>query len=353
MPDRPSTADTVASSADRESFAGSFEKIRTQTPRLLCVQEREPSWVSLTLGLTSVGLGPPRLVWVSTAREALSRVRDEPFDCILIDVPAVSTSIRDDNSPFGLMRALRTAGCVEPVILVGRLFTDTDWIEACAHDCDVFVSARGWDSTALGGLVKRAIVRGVLLQENHRLTAADRRRLLRDHEESEKLLAQQRQFIAELESLPDPFQKPNSRAGISANVPVQSRSAATGGSSASEFAARYAGLLRSYVLMGSGSLAVEISEIADDFVAARVPPPEALQLHVQCVEDLVKGLGNRSSRHVLSRADLLAVEMMTHLAHRSQRVAGALGAAKSQAAATFSPLRNVTGTAGIDLSEQA
>ena len=84
--------------------------------------------------------------------------------------------------------------------------------------------------------------------------------------------------------------------------------------------------------------------MADRIVAARIPPHEALQLHLRSVEGLVKGLGNRSARHVMARADLLAVEMMTHLAHRSQGT----GAAATTAAA---PLRNVTGTAGIDLSE--
>jgi hypothetical protein len=111
--------------------------------------------------------------------------------------------------------------------------------------------------------------------------------------------------------------------------------------------ADYAALLRSYVLMGSGSIASEISEMADRIVAARIPPHEALQLHLRSVEGLVKGLGNRSARHVMARADLLAVEMMTHLAHRSQGTAGAAATTPSAAV----PLRNVTGTAGIDLSE--
>jgi hypothetical protein len=102
--------------------------------------------------------------------------------------------------------------------------------------------------------------------------------------------------------------------------------------------------------MGSGSLANEIAEMADQFVSAALPPPEALQLHLQCVESLVKGLGNRSARHVMSRADLLAIELMTHLAHRSQRAAGA-GAVPTQNAGPV-PLRNVSGLAGIDLSDR-
>ena len=319
------------------------------SPRLLCVCEREPSWALLTVGLNSVGLAPPRLVWVSSPRAALSRLREEQFDCLLLDVPASLASPADDNGPFGLIRAARTAGCTEPVVIVGRLLTDAEWNEACACDCDVFVSPRGWESSALGGVVKRSLRRGELLRENRELTAANHRRLLRERDESEQLLAHQRQLIAELEALPHPLrQKDGNAAGrLYSSVSEDPEPIAANDGLAGSFAADYASLLRSYVLMGSGSLAAEISEMADRLVAARVPPHEALQLHLGCVEGLVKGLGNRSARHIMARADLLAVEMMTHLAHRSQAVTGA-GTPRTTAAVG---LRNVTGTSGIDLSQ--
>jgi hypothetical protein len=318
-------------------------------PRLLCVCEREPSWVLLTVGLNSVGLAPPRLVWVSSPRAALSRLREEQFDCLVVDVPASLASPADDNGPFGLIRAARTAGCFEPVVIVGRLLTDAEWSEACACDCDVFVSPRGWESSALGGVVKRSLLRGTLSRENRALTAANHRRLLRERDESEQLLAHQRQLIAELEALPHPLRQ---TAGHGADrwypdAPADTEKGDAAQGLAESFAPHYASLLRSYVLMGSGSLAAEISEMADRLIAARLPPHEALQLHLSSVESLVKGLGNRSARHVMARADLLAVEMMTHLAHRSQAVTGA----SAPRAPAGVPLHNVTGAAGIDLSQ--
>ncbi len=318
-------------------------------PRLLCVCEREPSWVLLTVGLNAVGLAPPRLVWVSSPRAALSRLREEQFDCLLIDVPASLASPADDNGPFGLIRAARTAGCLEPVVVVGRLLTDAEWNEACALDCDVFVSPRGWESTSLGGVVKRSLLRGTLQKENRTLNAANHRRLLRERDESEQLLAHQRQLIAELEALPHPLRQPaNPRPERFQNdVTLQPAVVEATENATNRFAADYASLLRSYVLMGSGSLAGEISEMTDRLLAARIPPHESLQLHLGCVESLVKGLGNRSARHVMARADLLAVEMMTHLAHRSQAVGGATAGRATDAA----PLRNVSGSSGIDLSE--
>jgi hypothetical protein len=320
---------------------------RAAAPRLLCVCEREPSWVLLTVGLNSVGLAPPRLVWVSSPRAALSRLREEQFDCLVVDVPASLASPADDNGPFGLIRAARTSGSTEPVVIVGRLLTDAEWNEACACDCDVFVSPRGWESSALGGVVKRSLLRGAASRENRALTAANHRRLLRERDESEQLLAHQRQLIAELEALPHPLRQ---KAELGAErlysnaAAEQERVVAEDGLTQS-FAPHYSSLLRSYVLMGSGSLAGEISEMADRLLAARLPPHEALQLHLGCVESLVKGLGNRSARHVMGRADLLAVEMMTRLAQHSHTVSGV---SRTPAAV---PLRNVTGAAGIDLAD--
>src|SRR5262249_42224482 len=107
---------------------------------------------------------------------------------------------------------------------------------------------------------------------------------------------------------------------------------------------RYAALLRSYVLMGSGTMGAEIADIVNALVEARIAPPDALQLHVACVETLVRGLGNRSARHVVARGDLLAVELMTRLAQR--------GAAGNSGLVTTNSIRNVAGAAGIDLTAE-
>jgi hypothetical protein len=71
--------------------------------------------------------------------------------------------------------------------------------------------------------------------------------------------------------------------------------------------------------MGSGSMAAEISKLAELLAQVAVPPARALELHLQCVETLVRGMGNRSTRHVMARADLLALELMIHLAECYQR----------------------------------
>ncbi len=76
----------------------------------------------------------------------------------------------------------------------------------------------------------------------------------------------------------------------------------------------YRELLRTYVIMGSGNLACELSRLADLLATAGVSAQQTMQLHVRVLEELVHGLGIRSARHVMTRADLLVLEIMIHLA---------------------------------------
>src|SRR4029077_20053676 len=76
-----------------------------------------------------------------------------------------------------------------------------------------------------------------------------------------------------------------------------------------EFDDYYQELLRTYVIMGSGNLVAEITRLADLLSRAGLSPREVLDLHLARVERLVRGLGNRSTRHVMARSDLLALEL--------------------------------------------
>ena len=105
MLESQSTADSILTGAGDPLVPRSTAREFSATPRILCVRESEPSWVHLTQSIHTAGLAPPRCVWVSSYREAVSRLREEPFDCILIDVPATGSFVRDDNGPFGLIRA--------------------------------------------------------------------------------------------------------------------------------------------------------------------------------------------------------------------------------------------------------
>jgi len=76
----------------------------------------------------------------------------------------------------------------------------------------------------------------------------------------------------------------------------------------------YRELLRAYVIMGAGNLTEEMDILADLLVSAGVTAAEAMMLHLHVLEDMIRGLGSRSARHVMNRADLLILEVMMNLA---------------------------------------
>ena len=299
---------TPVEGAERESEIGALPT----RLRLLCVGSVEPSWVSLTLQLDALGCVEPNFKWVSTANEALALLRDESFDCLLVRVNPGSQAPADD--PLALARGIRAGGCADPIVIVGVTTDDETWTEALRLNVDLLVSAKGWESSALVPAIQRAVERGRTLQEIDRLTAADRRRLVRERDEADYLLNQQRQILTAPEALgtapPTTGDDPSAAPG---------RAESERWNLSAEFDGYYQELLRTYVIMGSGNLAAEIIKVADVLSLAGMSPREVLDLHLTRVERLVRGLGNRSTRHVMARADLLALELMIQLGECYQR----------------------------------
>lgn len=273
--------------------------------RLLCVGSTEPSWVGLTLQLDARGCVEPSFNWVSTPTEALSLLRDESFDCLLIRVNGPLEATEDD--PLSLARGIRAGGCGDPVVVVTRVADDDTWRESLTLGVDLLVSTKGWESSALVPAIQRAVERGEMLREIDRLVAADRRRLVRERDEADYLLQQQQRIS-------DP----------AAGEETQPLAASPVSSALDDY---YQELVRTYVIMGSGNLTVEIARLAELLVEAGFSPRDAFDLHLSRVGRLVRGLGNRSTRHVMARADLLALELMIHLGEcyrrRSNEASGA------------------------------
>jgi DNA-binding NarL/FixJ family response regulator len=280
--------------------------------RLLCVGSVEPSWVSLTLQLDALGCVEPNFKWVASANEALALLRDESFDCLLVRVNPGRPGPADD--PLALARGIRAGGCIDPIVIVTVSTDDEAWREALRLNIDLLVSAKGWESSALVPAIQRAVERGRMLHEIDRLNAADRRRLVRERDEAEYLLNQQKQILAALATL-----EGAAPTGVAAATAAPTRLNAGHLDLPPEFDEYYQELLRIYVIMGSGNLAAEITKVADVLSLAGMSPRDVLDLHLARVERLVRGLGNRSTRHVMARADLLALELMIHLGECYQR----------------------------------
>jgi hypothetical protein len=136
-----------------------------------------------------------------------------------------------------------------------------------------------------------AVERHQLIGENRRLAQAERNRLQQEQRESQHLLDAQRALCEHFAAGPVEHER--------------SLPAALG--------QHYRELLRAHVIMGSGNLSTEMSALAGALDAAQVSAAQALSLHVAAVADLVRGLGSRGARHVMTRADLLIVELLVGL----------------------------------------
>jgi hypothetical protein len=164
-------------------------------------------------------------------------------------------------------------------------------------------------------VVARGVQRRELVRENQRFHQVEQVRLQREHEEAQRLLGEQRALVEPLETEPaGPC--PGLGTGA-AGTPRQPGALLVPWRA--DLVTHYRELLRGYVIMGSGNLAAELQRLAELLVAAGLTAQQTLQLHIEVVEELVRGLGARSSRHVMTRADLLVLEVMMDLAEGYRR----------------------------------
>ena len=278
--------------------------------RLLCVSSSEPSWSVLALMLDRYGCSEPQFRWCGSHASALSLLREETFDCLV--VPSRVGSLRGGSSSVeSFLTAVEAGGAAEAVLVT----TDGEDEELAAllaeFECELLVAREPWQSTALPVWIGRAIRRAQLVHENMRLTSADRRRSSRERDETELLLDEQRRILTE-----------ESRWSALGDCEAVDEDVSRLPGKVAEF---YQELLRTTIMMGSGNLSEEIRKLAQLLVVAGVGPRTALRIHLEQVEALIKGLGSRSSRHVMVRADVLAMELTLQLGECYRRKSTARG----------------------------
>ena len=280
--------------------------------RLLCVTPVEPSWTVLALLLARCGCHEPQFRWRPDAAAALAAMREEPFDCILLQTGHAGFGPAEAGD---FLSAAAAAGSFDPLLLLLPA-ADADAQAALGEfECEVLISESGLHARALPVWIARAMERTHRLREIARLSSSEQRRAVRDRGETDALLEQQRRIVHE----PAPH-------SAFAGVPI-SDDAEPDAESLRELppqvTAWYEELLRTAVMMGAGSLSDEVRRLAQLLVAGGLSPRAALRLHLERVEDLISGLGSRSSRHVMNRADMLAMELMIQIGEcwrsRSQR----------------------------------
>lgn len=242
----------------------------------------------------------------------LARLRDEVFDALLIThEPPVMDALE-------LIEGLRAGGAEDPMVVLGN--QPVRELAALCYEvgADAYCDTSSTTTRSLIWTVARAMERHRLIRENRRFVQAERQRLRLEHREAERMLSQQRMLIAELATLQ---QGPSAAAAVPAeNTDADHLSANTADppptvcSLPERLTVHYRELLRAHVIMGTGNLADEMTTLADLLASAGVTARQTMQLHLHVLEQLIHGLGNRSARHVLNRADLLILEVMAQLA---------------------------------------
>lgn len=219
----------------------------------------------------------------------LARLRDEVYDAILVNHEPGAIDALD------LVEGYRASGADEPIVVLG-MPNEQEMAALCYEvGADGYICIPATTTRNLFWVVARAVQRHQLVRENHRLTLAEQAQLQRQRDEAAGALEQQRALWANPAD-----DSPND----AASMPLMP----------AELIAHYRELLRTYVIMGSGNLTGELQPLAKLLIAAGITARQTLQLHLHVLEELVHGLGARSSRHVMARADLLVLELLLHLA---------------------------------------
>lgn len=279
--------------------------------KLLCVTTLHCSGGWIAQALAAEGAHQAKLDEVVGGACALARMREEVFDAVLVlHEPGVL------DAPE-LVEAIRTGGHEEPVIVLGQP-TAAAAAAACRESgADAYCCIGHTTPQLLLWELSTAMRRCERERENRTLLQAERQRLSIEHKEAERLLAEQRGLLMELDSLRS--DEPTDQGGLdSLSTPAVCRERRTC-DLPEALVANYRGVLRAYVIMGAGNLTVEMSKLAELLAASGVSAQRAMQLHLDVLEQLVHGLGARSARHVMNRADLLILELMIHLADGYRR----------------------------------
>ena len=284
--------------------------------------QRMGGWLAETLAAdsaTQVLLEEAPGVW-----RGMARLRDDAYEAVLISHEPPELDALD------LVDAVRTASTPQQPIIVLGSQGEAEMTAICFEaGADAYVCVRTATVRTLIWQLSRAAERQKLIAENRRLSQVHRHRLQLEHDEANRLLAQQRTLVASLEKLhqhvlDDPA------APLPCDGPAPPDTAAE---LPPDLTVHYRELLRAYIIMGSGRLVDEMNRLAELLVCARVSAQQTMHLHLRVLEEMVQNLGFRSARHVMNRADLLVLEVMINLAEQYRQQSLGAGGGHGQALA--------------------
>ena len=290
-------------SEPRSSLSSRSGIVPSMRVLFIATRHRTGGWLAEALAADSAS--QVVLEEVTGSAAGLTRLRDEVFDAVLVSHEP------GDLDALDLIEGYRAGGSDEPIVVLGTQ-SEQEMAALCYEvGADGYLCVHTTTTRNLIWVVARAIQWRQLIRDNHRLNQADQVRLQREHDEADRLLQQQRAMLADLEML---RRGEGCRADRLINAQEQPPLDLP-----EELITHYRELLRIYVIMGSGNLSCELRRLAELLVSARLNAQETMQLHLRVLEELVHGLGARSTRHVMTRADLLILEVMVHLVENYRR----------------------------------
>lgn len=261
----------------------------------------------LAEALASDSASDVQLVEAVGIAQGIVHLREELFDAVLVshevgglDALEVLDAIRAGSSED------------QPIVVLGE--PSEQELAALCYEAggDAYLCVHTTTTRALIWVVARAVERHTLISENRRLQQTQRHRLRLEHDEAHRLLEQQRAMIADLSEIRCDELNLTLSADACSTGPVRGLPQDL----PPRLLNHYRELLRAYVIMGAGNLSSEMEQLAEMLAFAALTPRQAMRLHLHVLEEMISGLGSRSARHVMSRADMLVLEVMINLAEQ-------------------------------------
>lgn len=220
------------------------------------------------------------------AAAGMTRLRDELFDAVLL--------VHDETSIDALpvLDALRAGGLLrQPVVVIGRGAREQLEPYCFEAGADGYLCLSTTTIRSLIWNVARSIQRHVLEAENQRLSQARRHHLESERQEVAQLLTQRRHATRT---------PTDGEANHDVALP-------------DSLAVHYGELLRSVVILGADNMSDELARFSQVVAKAGVSANQFMALHLSAVESTVQDVGPRGSKHVVSRGDLMAIEVLLQL----------------------------------------
>lgn len=254
---------------------------------------------------------------IAGATAGLEQLNLATFDAVLV------THDESAQDALEIVGGIRGAGGDEAIVIVGSAAELEMAPLSFEVGADAYLAKSTTSTRGLLWTLAKAVERSRMVRENRRLSQIEHARLEREHHEAEHLLCEQRALVRDLETLhrrtADDTESAEPSPSASERLAAQTALPADHHDLPGPLVSHYRELLRTHVIMGSGTLADEMRLLAELLAAANISARQTLQLHLVALEELVHGLGARSTRHVLTRADLLVLEMMLYLAEEYRR----------------------------------